>query len=138
MKFVDVLVTTEEDARTVFGVAAASPAETALALAKRFGIGVVALTIRESDDDCGAVIVADNAAYTAPRHQVEVVDRVGAGDAFTAGLIVARLEGRDWDVAARFATALGALKLTIPGDFCLTTRSEVERLMRGADSKAMR
>jgi 2-dehydro-3-deoxygluconokinase len=62
---------------------------------------------------------------------VEVIDRIGAGDAFSAGLIVSRLENRGWDDAVRFAAAAAALKHTIPGDFCLVTRGEVDQLLRG-------
>ena len=75
---------------------------------------------------------------TAPKYEVEVVDRIGAGDAFSGGLIVARLEGRDWGAAVRFATATSALKHSIPGDFCLVTRSEVEQLMAGASLRVSR
>ena len=58
----------------------------------------------------------------------------GAGDAFSAGLIVSRLENRGWDDAVRFATAARALKHSIPGDFCLVTRGEVDQLLRGKRS----
>jgi len=38
----------------------------------------------------------------------------------------------------RFATATAALKHTIPGDFCLVTRSEVDQLLRGSSSRVSR
>jgi 2-dehydro-3-deoxygluconokinase len=44
---------------------------------------------------------------------------------------VSRLENRGWDDAVRFAAAAAALKHTIPGDFCLVTRGEVDQLLRG-------
>jgi 2-dehydro-3-deoxygluconokinase len=66
------------------------------------------------------------------------VDRFGAGDAFSGGLIVSRLENRGWDDAVRFATATSALKLSIPGDFCLVTRNEVDQLLRGASLRVSR
>ena len=75
---------------------------------------------------------------TAPRYEVEVVDRIGAGDAFSGGLIVSRLEQRDWDDALRFAAATAALKHKIPGDFCLVTRDEVEQHLRDATVRASR
>jgi 2-dehydro-3-deoxygluconokinase len=106
IEHVDVLIAGEEDARVIFG------AESAESLAQRFGIGAVAITLRDN-----------------PRFEVESVDPIGAGDAFTGGLIVSRLEQRPWDEALRFATATAALKHTIPGDFCLVTHDEVDALV---------
>ena len=130
MQHVDVLIAGEEDARTIFG------AESAESLAKRFGIGAVAITLR--DNPCSATVAADGKIYSAPRFEVESVDPIGAGDAFTGGLIVSRLEGRGWDEAVRFASATAALKHTIPGDFCLVTRAEVDQLLRGATARVSR
>ena len=72
---------------------------------------------------------SDEASSAAPRFDVESVDPIGGGDAFCGGLIASRLEGRGWDDAVRFASATAALKHTIPGDFCLVTRSQVEELL---------
>jgi 2-dehydro-3-deoxygluconokinase len=69
---------------------------------------------------------------------VEVVDRIGAGDAFSAGLIVGRLENLAWDNSIRLATATSALKHSIPGDFCVVTRAEVEQLLRGTSLRVSR
>jgi sugar/nucleoside kinase (ribokinase family) len=51
---------------------------------------------------------------------------------------VSRLENRGWDDAVRFATATSALKHSIPGDFCLVTRGEVEQLLSGASLRVSR
>jgi 2-dehydro-3-deoxygluconokinase len=128
LEYVDVLVITEEDAREVFG------AESAESLVRAFALGAVAMTLR--DNPLAAIVAADGETYTAPRYVVDTVDRIGAGDAFTGGLIVSRLENRGWDDALRFATATAALKHTIPGDFCLVTRSEVDQLLSGGISRA--
>jgi len=130
MEYVDVLIASEEDARVIFG------AESAQSLATRFDIGAVAITLR--DQPRSATVAADGEIYTAPRFEVASVDPIGAGDAFTGGLIVSRLENRGWDDALRFATATAALKHTIPGDFCLVTRHDVEQLLRGASSRVSR
>lgn len=124
LEHVDMLIAGEEDARVIFG------AESAETLAQRFGIGAVAITRR--DNPCSASVAADGKVYSAPRFEVETVDPIGAGDAFVGGLIVSRLEGRGWDDAFRFATATAALKHTIPGDFCLVTRQDVDQLLGGA------
>jgi 2-dehydro-3-deoxygluconokinase len=153
MEHVDVLITTEEDARVVFGfgaeskddyahVDAESLAVVARSLEKRFDLSAVAITLRENPrvllNTWSAIVVADGKVHSAPRYEVEVVDRIGAGDAFSGGLIVSRLENSGWDEAVRFATATSALKHSIPGDFCLVTRGEVEQLLRGASLRVSR
>ena len=122
LEHVDVLVIAQEDARLVFG------ADSPELLAKRFKLSAVAMTLR--DNPCSAIVLAEGERHLAPRHEVHTVDRIGAGDAFTGGLIVSRLEQRGWDEAVRFATATAGLKHTIPGDFCLISRADVERLLR--------
>jgi 2-dehydro-3-deoxygluconokinase len=121
MEHVDVLIAAEDDARVIFG------AESAESLANRFEIGAVAITLR--DNPCSATVAAGGKVHSAPRFEIESVDPIGAGDAFSGGLIVSRLEHRGWDEAVRFATATAALKHTIPGDFCLVSRDEVEELL---------
>ncbi|HMJ19431.1 MAG TPA: sugar kinase [Gemmatimonadaceae bacterium] len=153
MEHVDVLITTEEDTRVVFGIGgesrdeyahvdAESHAEVARALEKRFELSAVAITLRENPrvllNTWSAIVAADGKVHAAPRYEVEVVDRIGAGDAFCGGLIVSRLENRGWDEAVRFATATSALKHSIPGDFCLVTRGEVDQLLRGASLRVSR
>ena len=136
MEYVDVLTTTAEDARVVFGIGGDDHAEVARALQKRFDVSAVAITLR--DNPVAAVIAADGKLYSAPRFEVESMDPIGAGDAFCGGLIVSRLETRGWDDAVRFATATAALKHTIAGDFCLVTRAEVDQLLRGASLRVSR
>jgi len=139
MEHVDVLTTTAEDARVVFGIGGIGGddhAEVARALQKRFAVSAVAITLR--DNALAAVIAADGTIYSAPRFEVRSVDPIGAGDAFCGGLIVSRLENRGWDDALRFGAATAALKHTIPGDFCLVTRDEVDQLLRGATLRVSR
>jgi 2-dehydro-3-deoxygluconokinase len=153
MEYVDVLITTEEDTLVVFGIGAEakdgyehvdaeSYAHVARALEKRFKFRAVAITLRENPrvllNSWSAIVAADGKIHRAPRYEVEVVDRIGAGDAFSAGLIVSRLEKSGWEEAVRFATATSALKHSIPGDFCLVTRGEVERLLQGASLRVSR
>jgi 2-dehydro-3-deoxygluconokinase len=153
MEHVDVLITTEEDTQVVFGIDAASKgryenvdadsyAEIARSLQKRFGFRAVAITLRENPrvllNTWSAIVAAEDNIYRAPRYEVEVVDRIGAGDAFSAGLIVGCLENRGWEEAVRFATATSALKHSIPGDFCLVTRAEVDQLLRGTSLRVSR
>lgn len=61
----------------------------------------------------------------------DIVDRVGAGDAFSAGLIYGLLTGMDDARALEFAAAASCLKHSIPGDYNRVTVAEVETLMGG-------
>ena len=137
MAHVDVLITTEEDTRVVFGMGDdVSQEEIALELAQQYGPVAVAVTL--SGNPWSAVLAAEGEIHRAPCYELQVIDRIGAGDAFSAGLIVGALEGRSWDDAVRLATAASALKHSIPGDFCLVTRAEVDQLLRGASLRVSR
>lgn len=72
---------------------------------------------------------ASDDVHASERYQVRVVDRVGGGDSFVAGLVHALLDGRSPHDALRFATAASALKLTVPGDFNRVSVAEVDRLL---------
>ena len=145
MEHVDVLITTEEDTRVVFGMTSddAHPyEEIARELEKRFALSAVAVTLRENPlvlrNSWTGIVSTQGQTYRAPVYEVEIIDRIGAGDAFSAGLIASRLENKSWDDAVRFATATSALKHSIPGDFCLVTRAEVEQLLRGTNLRVSR
>ncbi len=109
--------------------------ELAQRLADRFGVERVALTRREilgpRQHGWSAVLydATTDSFARSRRHCVEVVDRVGGGDSFAAGLI-ARLVGGDPPAEAlEFAVAASALKLTVPGDFSRASVREVEALL---------
>lgn len=74
---------------------------------------------------------------SAPRSLNPIVDRIGGGDAFAAGVLHGLLSGLDEDVTLDFAVAAAALKHAIPGDFNLATLAEVEDL-RTAESLDVR
>lgn len=62
-------------------------------------------------------------------HGVQIIDRIGAGDAFDAGLLYALLDDKPLPQALRYGHAAAALKMTIPGDIALISRGEVEALL---------
>lgn len=146
----DVVVANEEDAEKVFGIRAAGVDVTrgelaaesyrpvAEGLAGRFpNLSAVAITLRRSHsashNSWSAVLWQGGQWYEAPCYEIlPIVDRVGGGDAFAAGLIYGLLRRPDDPLyALRFATAASCLKHSIPGDFNAVTRAEVERLMAG-------
>ena len=69
--------------------------------------------------------------HQSQRYVVRLVDRIGGGDSFAAGLIYSMLTGRPLDAALRFAVAASALKQTIPGDFNRVTVADVDALAAG-------
>ncbi|MBQ7542929.1 MAG: sugar kinase [Clostridia bacterium] len=153
-RYVQVCIANEEDARDVFGIAAADSDVTAGRLDKagymsvarqlteRFGFEKVAVTLRTSlsaSDNLWQGMLYDGAAYALSReHSVRIVDRVGGGDSFAAGLIYALREQMDIHDAVEFAAAASALGQTIEGDFNRVSVGEVQRLVRGDASGRVR
>ena len=133
----DVLIGNREAVRVMLGVETDGDA-LAPALADRFGCRAVAITEREilrpREHAWSAVLYdgATRAVVRSHRHVVQVVDRVGGGDSFTAGLIAALLAEQSPQDAVEFATAAGALKLGQAGDFGRSTTPEVSRLAESA------
>jgi 2-dehydro-3-deoxygluconokinase len=141
MEMVDILTTTEEDTGIVFGIRKPDYRQVAKALAATYGFKAVAVTLREDlsvwRNNWTAVVCADDRVYEDRTYEVEIVDRVGAGDAFTAGFLFGYLtEGPEKGL--RYGTAFSALKHTIPGDFCLATLAETEALIKGAGLRISR
>ncbi|MBI5968859.1 MAG: sugar kinase [Deltaproteobacteria bacterium] len=141
MKLVDILTTTEEDTGVVFGIKEDSYQKVAESLAKTFGFKVVAITLREDisvwKNNWTAIAYADGKIYSDRTYTVEIVDRVGAGDSFTAGFLYGYLTG-DVDKGVKYGNALAALKHTMPGDFNWSTLEEVEAQLKGAGLRISR
>lgn len=149
MSSVDVVIANEEDIQSVLGLHVADTDVTsgqlnldayrdvARRVSSEFGPGLVAITLRESvsasDNGWSAVLWdhATGAFHQSQHYDVRLVDRIGGGDSFAAGLIFGLLTGRSPEQALRFAVAASALKQTIPGDFNRVSVDEVDRLANG-------
>lgn len=158
MPSVDVCVANEEDAETVFGIRAEGAeltagkidrdryAEVARKLTERFGFQSVAITLRESHSAgrngwSGMLYAAGQGqgqAHFSRRYEVEIVDRLGGGDSFAAGLIYGLLHEGGPQEAVEFAAAASCLKHSIPGDFNLVKLEEVRALLAGDASGRVR
>lgn len=95
-----------------------------------------AITLRESysasHNGWSACLFNGREFFGSARYDLtHIVDRVGAGDAFAAGLIYSLSTGMEDEAALNFAVAASALKHTIPGDLNLVTLSEVQALLAG-------
>jgi 2-dehydro-3-deoxygluconokinase len=115
--------------------------EVARAMKEQFGFQAVALTLRESwsaSKNGWSALLCDEQDCTTPyrseRYELDLVDRVGGGDAFSAGLIYGLLEKGDSRDALEYAVAASCLKHSIPGDANLARREEVEALRSGGGS----
>ncbi|HXD88513.1 MAG TPA: sugar kinase [Urbifossiella sp.] len=141
MQLCDVLVTTEEDTERVFGITGKDYEEIAAQLARRFPLSVVAITLRENPlvwkNNWTAIAYRDGKVHRTRSYEVEIVDRLGAGDSFAAGLIHGLLDG-DLQKGLDYGTALSAVKHTIPGDFAWVTAEEVEMVVKGGGLRISR
>ncbi len=147
MRDVDVVIANEEDLQCVLGIDVAGADVTSGTLdvnayrgaaervTKELGPPMVAITLRESlsasDNGWSAVLWDGKAVHQSQRYVVRLVDRIGGGDSFAAGLIYGLITGRSHDAALRFAVAASALKQTIPGDFNRASVGEVDALAGG-------
>lgn len=150
MGCVDFCIANEEDAEKVFGIKAAGAAvhegkidhrryvEVAQALTERFKFKGVAITLRESfsasRNGWSGLLYTGQKAYFSRRYDIDIVDRVGAGDSFAAGLIYGLLNKQAPQAAVEFAVAASCLKHSISGDFNLCSLAEVQNLLAGDGS----
>ncbi len=136
MERVDILITTEEDTHVVFGIKEKDYETVAEKLAQTFHFKIVAITLREDlsvwRNNWTAIAYHDGKIFRDRKYEVEIVDRVGAGDSFTAGFLFGWLKLNDVQKGLQYGNAFAALKHTIPGDFNWTTLEEVEAQLKGA------
>lgn len=156
MELVDVLITTEEDTKVVFGiessaggqggdfqkVSASAYQDVARQLQQKFKFKAVAITLRENPlvwrNTWTAIAYANGKFYEDVKYDLEIVDRIGGGDSFSAGFIYGYLAHQDYGAAVRYGNAFSALKHSTPGDFNWATLAEVEQLMKGASLRVAR
>ena len=150
LPWVDVLIANEEDADKVLDIRAADTdiiagklnrqgyADVARQIIEKYGVKAVAVSLRRSisasDNEWGAMLYADGAPHFSRTYPIHIVDRVGGGDSFAAGLIYGMLHGFDAQKPVEYAAAASCLKQTIEMDFNLASVEEVTRLMEGDGS----
>lgn len=146
-KYVDVCIANEEDAKDVFGIEAPNSdinsgkldkegyEYVAKKLLEKFNFEKVAITLRSSmsanDNDWSGMLYDGEKFYYSKTYHLHIVDRVGGGDSFGAGLIYTLLNKQESQFAIEFAVAASALKHSIEGDFNRVEVSEVEKLVKG-------
>ena len=146
-QYVDICIANEEDAKDVFNIEAKDTQiekgqlnkegyiSVAKQLQERFNFKAVAITLRESfsadDNDWSAMLYQDDKAYFSKTYHIHIVDRVGGGDSFGAGLIYAFKNNMNAQEAIEFAVAASCLKHSIEGDYNMVSVDEVKALMNG-------
>jgi 2-dehydro-3-deoxygluconokinase len=147
MPYVDILIGNEEDPIKVFGI---EPKGTDVdkgkldvegyknltkTLVKKYGFKKVVITLRESisaSENFWSACLFDRKEFIkGPRYHVPIIDRVGTGDAFAAGLIYSLIQGKKDKDALSFGIAAACLKHSIWGDFNIVSVEEVERMAAG-------
>jgi 2-dehydro-3-deoxygluconokinase len=105
-------------------------------------IKLVATTLREvhsaNRHDWAAVLWLDGERFVSPTCQLDVLDRIGGGDGFSAGLIYGLVSGRSPEEALRLGWAHGAFLTTFPGDVTMASLPEVEAFARGGSARVQR
>lgn len=151
LPYVDILIANEEDAEKVLGIKAADTDVTtgklsregyrqvAEQIVQQFpNIQSVGITLRQSlsasDNRWGAMLYTGGQAYFSKTYDVHIVDRVGGGDSFAAGLLYARAQEFDPLKAIQYAAAASCLKHSIELDVNLSTVAEITTLMNGDGS----
>lgn len=152
LRYVDVCIANEEDAEKVLGISAPSSdvskghldsdgySYVAKEIAKQYGCKYVAITMRKSfsasrNGWSGLLFHAEsNTCVYSKEYDIEIVDRVGGGDSFAAGIIYGLLQKMNIQDVVDFAAAASCLKQTIEGDFNRTTISDVEQLLKTGGS----
>ncbi|MBP7935472.1 MAG: sugar kinase [Phycisphaerae bacterium] len=151
---VDALIGNEEDLQKGLGiqgpeVASKSKldADTFFTMIERVverfpNVKMVATTLREvhstNRHDWAAVLWLDGRRYVTPTCQLDVIDRIGGGDGFAAGLLYGLLAGRPPEEALRLGWAHGALLTTFPGDVTMAKLEEVEAFAKGCSARVQR
>lgn len=151
---VDALVGNEEDLQKGLGIAGPDVAAKSKldpdvffmlidkVVEKHPNIKLVATTLREvhstNRHDWAAVLWLNGERYVSPTCHLDVIDRIGGGDGFAAGLFYGLLSGRSPEEALRLGWAHGALLTTFHGDVTMAKRDEVEAFAKGGTARVQR
>jgi 2-dehydro-3-deoxygluconokinase len=117
----------QAEARTLFGLSG-KPAETLEALGRMAPKAIISL---QQGEEGSTVLDGGHIVRPRVRPMVQMVDPIGAGDAYAAGFLWAMLRGRDLQEAVDAGTAVGALKCSTWGDIALVSTQDVDDVLAG-------
>lgn len=148
MPYVDVCVANEEDPEKALGIKTVNNnveagkiikleyEYVAKEICKKYGCKYVAITLRESYsasvNGWSAMLYSarKEKIFYSDQYNIQIVDRVGGGDSFTAGIIYGLITGKEEQEVIEFSTAASCLKHTIEGDYNRTTVADAEELIK--------
>ena len=135
MDYVDILITTQGDTRTILDITADTDEALAQILLERYPFEVVAVSFREGDTvwrcTWSALAQTRDKTFNTRTFAIDIVDQVGRGDSFAAGFLSGYIGTADVQKALDYGVAFAALKHSFPGDFNWCTKAEVEALLAG-------
>ncbi len=139
---VDIILTGGGDLQIIFGMKA-KPAALALWLREEFGVPVASVGKRRGNAASGlqgrrSVVATDQGVFVSPGFEFQPLDAVGAGDAYAGGFLFGLLETDDEAQAVAYGDAMAALKHTVPGDFCVVSRAELDAVLSGQGMRLRR
>jgi len=123
LRGVDLLICTKDDASNLFNLTV--DIET-IARQLQASLRIPNVAVTHGDK---AVVATPQGTFSQSGYTIEEVDRLGAGDAFAAGLLYGVLQG-NWELGLRYGLAMAAIKHTIPGDWFIGTKAEIEAIMQ--------
>ena len=130
---IDLLIINENQANEIFGICSVDLKETVAQIAKMFNIGSVALTKRRTVsgevNEFSAMLYSAGQCYESRTYSIFMIDKIGGGDAFSAGIIYGMANGKNLQDTVDFAAAAACYKHTIEGDMIAATVSDIEWVM---------
>ena len=152
LNYVDIIFAGHLDFTNILGIEPDKPLEVTDILSyyqdlyskvlDKYNVEYIVSSIREVESaskNCYQGILYDgNKIYTSQKYSIDIVDRVGTGDAFTGGFLYSYLMQKDNEYKIEFATASSAIKHTIAGDMIIAKVDEVENLFKVGSFKVQR
>jgi 2-dehydro-3-deoxygluconokinase len=137
-------VTANDDPADIFAAQAEAAQKGIKKMLKRYpNISVAAATMRRvhtaGRNDWGSIALINGEFHRSRNYaNLDIMDRIGGGDGFVAGLIYGLLTKQDPALTIELAAAHGALAMSTPGDTSMATLAEVLKLAQGGDAKVQR
>jgi 2-dehydro-3-deoxygluconokinase len=142
LPLVDIVLTGGGDLKIIFGKDG-KPAQLAQWLREEFGVPVASVGRRRGNAASGmqgrrSVVATERGVFTSAGTEFQPLDPIGAGDAYAAGFLVGLMETDDEEKAVAYGDAMAALKHTVPGDFCIVSRAELDAVLAGQGMRLRR
>lgn len=136
MPYIDILFANTGSALDVFGISGKDDEEIMKKISEDFGIKTIAFTTREcrsaDENTLGGILLADGKFHTSKKTEVNIVDRVGGGDCFDAGILYGIINKLSPEETVEFANICNVYKHTVRGDYCRLNEEEIKAICSGA------